>query len=337
MGVDVCRDWLNASRRSTTDDRDRCCWGHGHLVAETGHHADVTGILTRPPFFGELDRSRIGTLPDVLEHLLVPDFRHGAFQRHIHCLQEGVETHQAETDRTLTLRGVDSAGHFRRRALDEVFKHIVEEAEDVFDEGLILGPFEILLGIDRRQAAHSGAVLACMVDTGWQGNFGAEIGLCDLQAKLALVSRHGVVHGVGEQQVWLTSLHAQLKNFLPQFTSIDRPDNFLRLRTDQAVILVIFHRFHEVVGDVDTVMQIQGFPVEVAGRLADFEKLFDFRVVDINVTRGRATAQRTLADRQRQRIHDTNERDDSGGLTVLTNLLANRADIAPIGSDAAAI
>ena len=47
---------------------------------------------------GEFDRGCIGTGTDVLEHLLVPDLRHGAFHRHIHGLQERVKAHQAKAD-----------------------------------------------------------------------------------------------------------------------------------------------------------------------------------------------------------------------------------------------
>ena len=76
--------------------------------------------------------------------------------------------------------------------------------------------------------------------------------------------------------------------------------------------------------------------VEVARGLADLEELLDLRVRDVEIAGGRAAAQRALADRQRQRIHHPHERDDAAGLAVEADRLADAADIAPIGADAAA-
>jgi hypothetical protein len=47
-------------------------------------------------------------------------------------------------------------------------------------------------------------------------------------------------------------------------------------------------------------MEVQRLAVEVAGRLADFEELLDFRVRDVEIAGGRTAPQRALADRQRQ-------------------------------------
>jgi len=60
-------------------------------------------------------------------------------------------------------------------------------------------------------------------------------------------------------------------------------------------------------------------------------------VVDIQVTGGRSAAQRALADREGQAVHHADEGNDAAGLAALADFLANRADIAPIGADAAAI
>ena len=58
---------------------------------------------------------------------------------------------------------------------------------------------------------------------------------------------------------------------------------------------------------------------------------------DRQVHGGRAAAQRALADRERQAVHHPDERDHARGLAVLADLLADRAQIAPIGADAAAL
>ena len=59
-------------------------------------------------------------------------------------------------------------------------------------------------------------------------------------------------------------------------------------------------------------------------------------MVDIEVAGRRATAQRTLRNRQGQAVHHPNERNDPAGLAVEADRLADPAHIAPIGADAAA-
>src|SRR3546814_16755228 len=87
---------------------------------------------------------------------LVPDLRHDAFQRHHVGLQEGVETHDAEPDRTLAPRRIPGAPDFVRRAVDEILQHVVEKAHYVRDEGRMSFPFRVFLEIQRRQDGKSG-------------------------------------------------------------------------------------------------------------------------------------------------------------------------------------
>src|SRR5207237_5404706 len=70
--------------------------------------------------------------------------------------------------------------------------------------------------------------------------------------------------------------------------------------------------------------------------LADLEELLDLWVRDVEIAGRRAAAQRALADREGQRIHHPHEGDDAAGLAVEPDRLADAADIAPIGADAAA-
>ena len=83
-------------------------------------------------------------------------------------------------------------------------------------------------------------------------------------------------------------------------------------------------------------VEVQRLAVEVARGLADLEELLDLGVRDVEIAGGRAAAQRALADRERQAVHDPDERDDAAGLAVEADRLADAADIAPIGADAAA-
>jgi hypothetical protein len=157
----------------------------------------------------------------MLEHALVPGLGHGGFKRHVQTLQEGVEAHQPQTDGALTRGGILRALHLIGRTLDEVLQDIVEEAEDVFEETRIVFPLEEFLGVQRGQAAHGRAVIAQVVDAGRQGDFRTQVGLAHLQAQLALVGGHVVVHRVGEQDVGLAGLQAHFQNLLPQLAGVD--------------------------------------------------------------------------------------------------------------------
>jgi hypothetical protein len=84
------------------------------------------------------------------------------------------------------------------------------------------------------------------------------------------------------------------------------------------------------------VVKVEGLAVEVAAGLPDLEELLDLGVRDVEVTGGRAAAERALADRKGERVHHAHERDDAAGLAVEPDRLADAADMAPIGADAAA-
>ncbi len=306
-------------------------------MRETFHDAAFLGIEAGAAFFGQLDRGLVGFAAQVLEQTHVPRLGHGRFKGDVLRLQEGVEAHQAEADRALTDGGIDGVIHRARRALDEIFQHVVEEAHDVFDEARLITPFEEGFGIDRRQAADGGAVAALVIDAGVQHDFRAQVRLADLQAQVALVRRHGAVHRVGEDQVGLAGLQADFEDLLPQRTRVDEADDLVVLRRTQAELGAFAHGFHEFVGDADAVVQIQRFAVEVARSLADFEELFDFGVEDIDIDGGRSAAQGALRNGESQRIHNADEGDDAGGLAGALDLFTDRADAAPVGANAAAV
>ena len=109
------------------------------------------------------------------------------------------------------------------------------------------------------------------------------------------------------------------------------------LRAAQAEHRAGAHRLHELVGDVDAVMEIETLAVEVARGLADFEELLDLRMVDVEIASRRAAPQRALADGKGQAVHHVNEGDDARRLAIALHGLADRAHLAPIRADAAAI
>ena len=273
----------------------------------------------------------------MLEQAHVPRLGHGAFEGHALPLQEGVEAHQTQAHRTLALGRIDGGGHGGRGAADEVLQHIVQEPHQILDEAGLLAPLQEGLGVDRRQAADGGAVHAQVVAPGVQHDLGAQVRLFDLQAQVALVRRHLAVHRVREDQIGLAGLHADVEQLGPQRTGVDGLQNRAVLGRFQVEGSADLDRLHELVGDVDAVVQVQGLAVEVARGFADLQELLDLRVVDVEVHSGRTTAQRTLADRQRQRVHHADEGDDARGLARALHLFADGADAAPVGADAAAV
>ena len=74
-----------------------------------------------------------------------------------------------------------------------------------------------------------------------------------------------------------------------------------------------------------------------AGGAAHLDELLHLGMPDRQIDRGRTATQRALADRQRQAVHHADERDHARGFAVLADALADRAKIAPIGTDPAAL
>ena len=221
MRVDVGRDRLDTCRRAAANDRDRSRRRDRELVREARHHACIFSIRASAALLCEFHGRSIGAAADVTEEAVVPDLGHCRFHRHALLLQEGVEAHQAQTNAALAHRGIDGAFHFRRRALDEVFQHIVEEAEHVLHELRLFFPFHERFGVQGGEAAHGGAFTAIMIHAGVQHDFRAQVRLANLEAELLLVARHRLVHGVGEDDVGLAGLQAELENLLPDLARID--------------------------------------------------------------------------------------------------------------------
>ena len=105
------------------------------------------------------------------------------------------------------------------------------------------------------------------------------MGLGHLQPELALVGWHGIVHCVREQQVWLAGLNAQFKDFLPDLAGVDLAQWLAGFWRQKLELVIILDRFHERIGDVDAMVQVERLPVEVTGWFAHFQKFFNFRVV----------------------------------------------------------
>src|SRR3546814_11040159 len=77
--------------------------------------------------------------------------------------------------RALARGRVPGALHRGRCLVDEILQHVVEEAHDVLDEGRIVLPLEVLLEVQRRQAADGGALFAMMVLDGRPGDLAVEV------------------------------------------------------------------------------------------------------------------------------------------------------------------
>jgi hypothetical protein len=162
----------------------------------------------------------------VLEQPHVPGLGQGGLEGHVLHLQEGMEAHQPQADRALAPGGVNGVGHAGGGPGDEVLEDVVEEAHDILDEGRMVAPLQEGLGVDRRQAADGRTLLPQVVEAGVKHDLRAQVRLTHGQAEVPLVLRHGAVHGVGEDQVGLAGLQADLEDLLPQAAGVDLPQDF---------------------------------------------------------------------------------------------------------------
>ena len=328
---------LDTRRGAAADDRDRGGRRDRQLVGKPLVEPVIGRVRARPALGGERPRRRVGMAPDMAEYVAVPCLRRGRFDRHALALQEGVEAHHAEAHRTLSPGGVFGPRHAVGRLLDEILEHVVEEAHHVLDEERIAAPFEIGLEVERGQAADRGPLLAVMVGPGRQGDLAAQVRHPDLEpGELVMLGRRAV-HMVDEDEIGLAGLDPAGQQPDPQRTRLDAADNRLVLGADERPFLVVLDRAHEGVGDDHAVMQIQRLAVGVAaGRAADLDELLDLGVVDADIDRRGAAPERALRNRQRERVHHPDEGDDARGLAVGADLLADRAEVAPVAADAAA-
>ena len=333
--VDVGRDRLDAGARPAADDRDRRGGCDRHLAREALHHAHLGRVGAGAALDRQRHRRFVGLTADVFEHAQVPRLGHRAFHRQAARLEEAVEAHDAQPNRTLALGGIAGAGHLIRRALDIVGQHIVEEAHHVLDEALVAVPLVPGFEVERRQAADRGAIVTQMVAARGQRDFRAEVGGRNLQPQIAVMLGHRRVHMVAEHDVRLAGGEAGFDQLLEQRARIDLTAFRAVLGAAQRPFAASADAFHEFVGDEDAVVEVQRLAVEVSARFADFEEFLDFRVAHIEIAGRRATTQRALRDRECQRIHDADERDDAAGLAVQADRLADATHRAPIGADAA--
>ena len=223
------------------------------------------------------------------------------------------------------------------RVVDEVLQHVVEEAHHVFDEGRVILPLDEALDVQRRQAAHRRAVIAEMVNARGQGDLGTQVRGLDRQARELLVLGDLAVHGVGIDDVGLAGLDPRRQQADPEAARLDRGDRRAVLGADQRPVFIGLDGAHEGIAHQHTMVQVLCLAVRVTtGRAPDLDELLDLGMVDRQIDRRRAAPQGALADRQRERIHHPDERDDARSLAVMADLLADGAKIAPIAADAAA-
>jgi hypothetical protein len=175
-----------------------------------------------------------------------------------------------------------------------------------------------------------------MVAAGRKRDLGAQVRRRDLQAEVAVMLGHRPVHLVDEDDVGLAGRKAGLDQLLEEGAGVDLAADALVLGALELEFGALANRFHERVGDQHSVVQVERLAVEVAARLPDLEEFLDLGMIDVEIAGGRPAPQRALRNRQRERVHHANKRDDPAGLAVEADRLADPADMAPIGADAAA-
>src|SRR3546814_2271568 len=86
------------------------------------------------------------------------DLGHRAFERQSARLEERVEPHHAESDRTLARGRICSARHAGLGTVDIILEHVVEETHHIFDEALLVLPLIPGFEVQGREAAHRGSI-----------------------------------------------------------------------------------------------------------------------------------------------------------------------------------
>ena len=284
-------------------------------------------------------RRRIGFAADLLEDAQIPGLGHRAFQRNVLGLQEGVEAHHAQARPSVRA----GAEYLARSMLSgAVSMKLVSTLSSIRSTSSTKPsasrPLVPGLDIERGQAAHRGAFLAVMVGAGGQGDLAAQIGGVDLQAQLALMLGQRPVHRVDVEDIGLAGLQPGFQDALPQLAGIDLAQHLAGLgalagRTARSSRTAL----HEFVGDVDAVMEIEALAVEVAARPCGFPgtpRSPDGRCRDRPPPMPRRSEPWLIASVSA--VHHMDEGNDAAGLAGL-HLLADGADLAPIGADAAAI
>ena len=176
-------------------------------------------------------------------------------------------------------------------------------------------PLEPLLQVQRRQAAHRGALLAVLVAAGRQRDLAAQVGGLHLQPGQLVVLRQRPVHVVGEDQVGLAGLDARRQDADPQARArrsraptapslgerSGHASSASTARMNASGTSMPWCRFSALRLD----RRRWGGGSRRTPRSPDARRQVDRR---------RAAPQRALADRQRQAVHHADERDDAGGL-----------------------
>jgi hypothetical protein len=177
-----------------------------------------------------------------------------------------------------------------------------------------------------------------LVEAGGERDLAAQVRGLHLEARELVVLRPRVVHVVGVDDVGLAGLDAGRQQPDPERAGRQGPHRRAVLGRGERPHVVGLDGAHEGVADEDAVVQVERLAVRIAaGGAADLDELLDLRMADRQVDRRRAAAQRALADGERQAVHHADEGHDAGGLAVLADLLAERAQVAPVGADAAAL
>jgi len=177
-----------------------------------------------------------------------------------------------------------------------------------------------------------------MVEAGRQRDFGTEIRGLDLKTGELVMLGASLVHMIGVDDVRLALLHTGRQDTDPELARRDAADDRHVLGRAQPPFRVLLDGAHEVIGDQHTVMQVQRLAVRIATRWAThFNEFLDLGVPDRQIDRRRAATQRSLGNSQRQAVHHTNEGDNARGLAVLADILTDRTQIAPVGTNTAAL
>ena len=142
---------------------------------------------------------------------------------------------------------------------------------------------------------------------------------------------------IGEDEIRLAGLNARSEEFDPEAAGGDASGCGSVAGASECPEFVLFHGAHEGVGDSDAVVEVRRFAVRIAAcGTAHLNEFLDFGMIDGEVDGGGSASEGALTDGECEGVHHADEGYDSGGFAVEPDFFAERAEVSPVGADAAA-
>ena len=323
MWIGIGVDWLDG-RCAVADDAGISIGRNSKQVKVTSDVASIDCIRTATASFRKVQRPFLSlTLnsgkDDISEFLGFFAFKSDAL---LH--KQAMPTHCTKTQVSTTHSGITSFVNGIRCAFDEVSQHVVQHLDDVSNQ--CSWPEVNRFEVEGRQATHSSTL-----SIGYQVNFITQVRAANGQGQRLLSRVQCIIRRINEVDVGLTSAMPSCQDTFPNFTSTHGVCNFVGLRINKLPRKVLVDTIHEVVGDVDCIVQVVRLTVCITAGNTHSCKLQNFWMAYIEVCSICTFACLTLAVGSHCTINRMQERNHAG------SLVRRSTNITPVTTYAATV